>query len=65
MDGLNDSLEFARRLVREARVGVAPGSAFGPADSGRHDSFVRICFAQDPAMLGEGLSRIEKALSIL
>jgi aspartate aminotransferase len=65
MDGLKDSLEFARSLVRTARVGVAPGSAFGPAGAGHEDSFVRICFAQDPTLLGEGLSRIEKALSIL
>lgn len=65
MDGLSDSLEFARSLVRTARVGVAPGSAFGPASSGHDDSFVRICFAQDPSMLVEGLSRMEKALSIL
>jgi len=65
MDGLKDSLEFARNLVTTARVGVAPGSAFGPAGSGHDDSFVRICFAQDPAVLGEGLSRIERALSSL
>jgi aspartate/methionine/tyrosine aminotransferase len=65
MDGLKDSLEFARSLVRNARVGVAPGSAFGPAGSGHDDSFVRICFAQDRALLAEGLSRIEKALAIL
>jgi aspartate aminotransferase len=65
MDGLKDSLEFARSLVRNARVGVAPGSAFGPVDSGRDDSFVRICFAQDRDLLTEGLSRIERALSIL
>lgn len=63
MDGLKDSLEFARNLVTTARVGVAPGSAFGPAGLGHDDSFVRICFAQDPALLGEGLSRIERALS--
>jgi aspartate aminotransferase len=65
MDGLKDSLDFARSLVRNARVGVAPGSAFGPVDSGRDDSFVRICFAQDRDLLTEGLSRIERALSIL
>ena len=65
MDGLKNSLEFARNLVTTARVGVAPGSAFGPAGSGHDDAFVRICFAQDPAVLGEGLSRIERALSSL
>jgi aspartate/methionine/tyrosine aminotransferase len=65
MEGLTDSLEFARRLVKQARVGVAPGSAFGPAGGGYADSFVRICFAQDPARLTEGLSRMEQALSII
>lgn len=65
MDGLTDSLEFARSLVKQARVGVAPGSAFGPAGVGHADSFVRICFAQDPGLLAEGLSRIEKALSTM
>jgi aspartate/methionine/tyrosine aminotransferase len=63
MDGLKDSLEFARALVTQARVGVAPGSAFGPVASGHNDSFVRICFAQDTARLAEGLSRIERALA--
>ena len=65
LDGLTDSLEFARTLVKSARVGVAPGSAFGPAGAGDADSFVRICFAQDPALLAEGLLRIELALSTL
>ncbi|MGZ5923361.1 MAG: aminotransferase class I/II-fold pyridoxal phosphate-dependent enzyme [Rhizomicrobium sp.] len=65
MDGLTDSLEFARSLVKQARVGVAPGFAFGPAGAGHADSFVRICFAQDPGLLAEGLSRIEKALATM
>ena len=34
-------------LVRKARVGVAPGSAFGLGRSTRDDAYVRICFAQD------------------
>jgi aspartate/methionine/tyrosine aminotransferase len=63
MDGLTDSLEFARALVKKARVGVAPGSAFGPNREKQTDSFLRVCFAQDPARLAEGLSRIERALS--
>ena len=63
MDGLTDSLAFARDLVKRARVGVAPGSAFTTDGPGQHDSFVRICFAQDPALLGEGLSRIEQTLA--
>jgi aspartate aminotransferase len=65
MDGLSDSLGFARRLVKTARVGVAPGSAFGPAGDVQADSFLRICFAQDPALLREGLKRIGAALDRL
>jgi len=65
MDGLSDSLGFARRLVKTARVGVAPGSAFGPAGDAQADSFLRICFAQDPALLREGLKRIGAALDRL
>ncbi len=63
LEGLTNSLAFAQNLVKRGRVGVAPGSAFGPA--GQADSFVRICFAQDPALLGEGLARIETALASL
>jgi aspartate/methionine/tyrosine aminotransferase len=65
LEGLINSLEFARALVKTARVGVAPGSAFGPSYTGHPDSFVRICFAQDPSLLAEGLSRIDKALATL
>lgn len=65
LDGLADSLEFSRKLVTQARVGVAPGSAFGPSRADATDSFIRICFAQDPARLTEGLSRMEHALSTM
>jgi aspartate/methionine/tyrosine aminotransferase len=65
IDGLTDSLGFAQALARSGRVGVAPGSAFGLADEPRNDSYVRICFAQDPERLSEGLSRIERALTNL
>jgi aspartate aminotransferase len=65
MDGLKDSLCFAQDLVRRGRVGVAPGSAFGPEGDTQADSFLRICFAQDPERLREGLARIERALAAL
>ena len=63
IDGLTDSVGFAQELVRHKRVGVAPGSAFGPQDDLRNDCYVRICFANDPERLNEGLSRIERALA--
>lgn len=65
IDGLTDSLGFAQNLVRNGRVGVAPGSAFGPEDELRNDSYVRVCFAQDPVRLSKGLSCIEQALANL
>ena len=61
IDGLTDSLRFAQDLVSRERVGVSPGSAFGPDP--RNDSYLRICFAQDRERLSEGLSRIERALA--
>ncbi len=63
--GLTNSLEFANKLVHGARVGVAPGSAFGPPDDQAADAYVRICFAQDPKLLEEGLSRLGGAISRL
>lgn len=65
VDGLTDSLGFAQNLVRENRVGVAPGSAFGFENELRNASYLRICFAQDPQRLGAGLARIEQALASL
>ena len=63
IDGLKDSLAFAKDLVHRARVGVAPGSAFGARDDARNQSYIRICFAQDPKLLAEGLARIEKGVA--
>ncbi|HVP85814.1 MAG TPA: aminotransferase class I/II-fold pyridoxal phosphate-dependent enzyme [Rhizomicrobium sp.] len=65
IEGLNNSLEFASGLVHGAKVGVAPGSAFGPPDDTASDAHVRICFAQDPKLLAEGLRRLSGAVSSL
>jgi aspartate/methionine/tyrosine aminotransferase len=53
VEGLRDSLAFCKSLVHEARLGLAPGRAFGPEGEG----FVRWCFASDEARLAEGVSR--------
>jgi aspartate/methionine/tyrosine aminotransferase len=63
IDGLQNSLEFANRLVHSAKVGVAPGSAFGPTQDLASDACVRICFGQNPERLREGLGRLGAALS--
>ncbi|MBM3597633.1 MAG: aminotransferase class I/II-fold pyridoxal phosphate-dependent enzyme [Alphaproteobacteria bacterium] len=58
VDGMTDSLAFAQKLVREARVGLAPGSAFGDGGEG----YLRLCFAQSPERLVEALDRMEPFL---
>lgn len=62
VDGMTDSTAFAKRLLEEAKVGVAPGIAFGPKDDKDNDRFIRICFAQDAKRLSEALSRIAGAI---
>jgi len=57
--GLTDSLAFCKRLVHEARLGLAPGRAFGPEGEG----FVRWCFASDEARLAEAVERFRRAVA--
>ncbi len=65
VDGLKDSFGFASKLVSNAGVGVAPGSAFGPDSEAANDSYIRICFAQNVARLQEGLTRFGRAVANL
>ena len=52
--GFPDSRALALRLIDEAGVGAAPGSAFGPGGEGH----LRICFARDPEVVAEATRRI-------
>ena len=56
--GVGDSLAFCKRLVGEARLGLAPGSAFGPEGEG----FVRWCFAASGERLLDGVGRLREFL---
>jgi aspartate/methionine/tyrosine aminotransferase len=58
VDGVDDTLDFCRRLVREAGLGLAPGSAFGPEGEG----FVRWCFAATDARIDAGVARLARFL---
>jgi aspartate/methionine/tyrosine aminotransferase len=58
IDGVTDSLAFCKQLVRDARLGLAPGSAFGTEGQG----FVRWCYAGDAALLDEGVARLSAFL---
>jgi hypothetical protein len=49
-----DGRTFAERLLKEARVLVGPGVAFGPSGAGH----VRVSFAADDGRLREGLNRM-------
>ena len=46
--------EFCERLLKEQKVAVIPGTAFGPGGEG----FVRACYCVSMADLGEALTRI-------
>lgn len=58
VSGISDSLEFCKRLVVEAGLGLAPGSAF--SDEG--EGFIRWCFATDIARLEKGMEKFAGAL---
>jgi aminotransferase len=53
--GLDDEA-FAQELLREERVAVVPGTAFGPSGAGH----VRICYATAYEQIVEALDRIER-----
>jgi aspartate/methionine/tyrosine aminotransferase len=57
--GVDDSLAFAKQILRETGVGLAPGSAFGRAGEG----YLRLCFASSPARLATAMDRLRPALS--
>jgi aspartate aminotransferase len=59
VDGMDDSLEFAKRLVREAKVGIAPGIAFGAGGEG----YLRLCFASAPERLHKAMDRMAPLLA--
>jgi len=59
IDGVDDSMAFCRRLVHDARLGLAPGSAFGPEGEG----FVRWCFAASDERLDDGVARLARFLA--
>jgi aspartate/methionine/tyrosine aminotransferase len=58
VDGAQDTLALCKQLVVEARLGLAPGSAFGPEGEG----YVRWCFASSLDRLEDGAQRLEQFL---
>jgi len=58
VDGVTDSFAYAVELMKRARVGLAPGAAFGPAGEGH----LRLCFAASLPKLSQALDRLVPAL---
>jgi aspartate aminotransferase len=52
--GFEDSVGLAKQLISEAKLGLAPGAAFGPEGEG----WLRWCFAADQGDLNKGIDRL-------
>jgi alanine-synthesizing transaminase len=55
------SLEFAKLLIREAKVAVSPGVGFGPGGEG----FVRFALVENEHRIGQAVRGIRRALTKL
>ena len=58
VDGVTDTLGFCKDVVASARVGLAPGIAFGKGA----ESLIRLCYAKSPQNLETAMDRLEAHL---
>ncbi len=56
----DDAIAFNEMLMRDAGVGMTPGSAF--ADSDAWDAYVRICIAREDAILEGAIEKLQGLL---
>lgn len=61
VDGVSDTRSLAFRLVDEANVGLAPGTAFGAGGQG----YLRLCYLRKSEDIVEAADRLAKAVSAL
>jgi aspartate/methionine/tyrosine aminotransferase len=54
IDGVTDTFQFCKRAVHEARIGMAPGTAFGKGA----EKLIRLCYAKTPPLLHEAMDRL-------
>ncbi len=59
VDGAVDTRRLVMRLIDEANVGLAPGTAFGAGG----ERFVRLCFARNAEQLEAAVGRVAAAIS--
>lgn len=57
----DDAIAFNEMLMRDAGVGMTPGSAF--ADSDEWDAYVRICIAREDAILSGAMEKLTALLA--
>jgi len=57
----NDAIAFNEMLMRDAGVGMTPGSAF--ADTDDWDAFVRICIAREDSVLEGAMEKLQRVLN--
>ena len=62
VEGMSDSVEFAKHLLAKTGVGLAPGAAFG---DGNHpcDDYLRLCFAATLPTLERAFDRLERFMA--
>jgi len=58
VDGVADSVAFAKELLAKTQIGLAPGSAFGPMGEG----YLRLCFARAPGAIAAAVERLRPLL---
>jgi aspartate/methionine/tyrosine aminotransferase len=58
VEGEADMRALAMKLVDEANIGLAPGTAFGPGG----EKYIRMCFARGEAQLTEAADRLARWL---
>ena len=58
VEGESDTRALALKLVDEAAIGLAPGTAFGPGG----ESYIRLCFARGEGQIGEATDRLVRWL---
>jgi aspartate/methionine/tyrosine aminotransferase len=59
VDGESDIRRLAFRIIDEAKVGLAPGTAFGAGGQ----EFLRLCFARNPDQLADASRRVAEVLT--
>ena len=57
----NDAIAFNEMLMRDAGVGMTPGSAF--ADTDDWDAHVRICIAREDSVLEGAMEKLQRILN--